>query len=295
MPASASRSRCCCRETAICAVSGRERMRQAEPLGDPGRDRDRVVGAGRDHAVDLLGPREPLDRRLVLDRDDRAPVGVAKAGRGRVAVGGDDGQARPRGRPRARRAAPGRLRGRANGPFRPLSRRGQTTAARSGLGSADSQVRESSAAARARRRAARGRRRSRTCSATAAASHAWRPPRDDAPPTRRRPWASRSRAQAPCDASSYASSIAWTTSEPSTGRLQLGAGREPSRCSGTPPTTSATRTSSRSTGLASSTVYQRHDRLLVGRRQRHARRSSRSRRAPRRRRCRASVATASCS
>ncbi len=70
-------------------------MRQPEPGGDPGRDGDGVVAAGRDDPVDLLGAGEPLDRRLVLDRDDRAPVGVAKARRGGVAVGRDDGEPAP--------------------------------------------------------------------------------------------------------------------------------------------------------------------------------------------------------
>ena len=70
----------------------RDRVREAEALGDAGSDRDRMVRAGSDHAVHLLRPREALDRRLVLDRDDRAAVGVAKPGGRRVAVGRDDGQ-----------------------------------------------------------------------------------------------------------------------------------------------------------------------------------------------------------
>ena len=59
---------------------GRERVRHAEPFRNAGGDRDGVVAAGSNDAVDVLGPREPLDRGLVLDRDDRAPVGIAKAG-----------------------------------------------------------------------------------------------------------------------------------------------------------------------------------------------------------------------
>ena len=77
---------------------GRDGVRQAEPGGDAGGARDGVVGAGGEQAVDLLGPGEPLDRGLVLDRDDRAPVGLAEAGGGRVAVGGDDGEPAPPGR-----------------------------------------------------------------------------------------------------------------------------------------------------------------------------------------------------
>ena len=70
-------------------------MRQREPLRDAGGGRDGMVGAGRDDPVDVLGAREPVDRRLVLDRDDRAAVGVAEARRGGVAVGRHDGQAAP--------------------------------------------------------------------------------------------------------------------------------------------------------------------------------------------------------
>ena len=49
--------------------------------------------AGRNDPIDALGAREPLDRLLVLDRDDRAAVGVAEPGGRRVAVGDDKGQA----------------------------------------------------------------------------------------------------------------------------------------------------------------------------------------------------------
>ena len=68
---------------------GIERVRQAERVGDPGGDGDREVDPGRDHGVDPLGPREPVDPALVLGRDDRAPVGEAEAGRGRIPVDGD--------------------------------------------------------------------------------------------------------------------------------------------------------------------------------------------------------------
>ncbi len=73
-------------------------MRESEPEADPGGDGDRMIGAGRDHAVDLLGAREPFDRLLVLDRDDRAPVGVAEARSRGIAVGRDDRQPAAAGR-----------------------------------------------------------------------------------------------------------------------------------------------------------------------------------------------------
>jgi hypothetical protein len=65
-------------------------VRKLEPLGDARRDRDRPIDSRRDEAVDAFGVREPLDTDLVFCRDDRAPVGEAKARRPRVAVGGDD-------------------------------------------------------------------------------------------------------------------------------------------------------------------------------------------------------------
>jgi hypothetical protein len=67
-----------------------DRVRKSEPFGDPGRDRNRPVDSRRDDPVDPLGRREPVDLRLVLDRDDRAAVGEPKSGGGRVAVDGDD-------------------------------------------------------------------------------------------------------------------------------------------------------------------------------------------------------------
>ena len=51
-----------------------------------GRDADRPVGARRDDPVDVAGPGQPVDRLLVLRRDDRALVREGEAGRLRVAV-----------------------------------------------------------------------------------------------------------------------------------------------------------------------------------------------------------------
>jgi hypothetical protein len=83
-------------------------VRQGQALGDPRRDGDGPVDPRRDQAVDPLGPREPLDARLVLGGDDRAPVGVAKAGRGRLAVERDHVQlACPRRREEAELRRPG--------------------------------------------------------------------------------------------------------------------------------------------------------------------------------------------
>ena len=70
-----------------------DRVRQRLALGDPRGDRDRPVDARRDQAVDPLRGGEAVDLGLVLDRDDRAAVGEAEAGRGRVAVDGHDEQA----------------------------------------------------------------------------------------------------------------------------------------------------------------------------------------------------------
>ena len=64
----------------------RDRVRQPQPFGDPCGDRDRPVDARRDQPVDALGACEPFDPGLVLRRDDRAAVGVAKARSGRIAV-----------------------------------------------------------------------------------------------------------------------------------------------------------------------------------------------------------------
>ena len=68
----------------------RERMRQVVPRRDACGDRDGKVDPGRDDAPDLLRRRQPVDRRLVLDRDDRPPVRMTEPGRRRVTVDGDD-------------------------------------------------------------------------------------------------------------------------------------------------------------------------------------------------------------
>ena len=67
----------------------REGMRQPEAAGDSSCNRDRPVDPGRDQPVDALGAGEALDAGLVLGGDDGAPVGVAEARRGGVAVDGD--------------------------------------------------------------------------------------------------------------------------------------------------------------------------------------------------------------
>ncbi len=67
-----------------------KRVANPEPFGDARRDRDRPVDARRDDAVDPFGLGERRDRRLVLGRDDGAPVCVLEAERLRVAVAGDD-------------------------------------------------------------------------------------------------------------------------------------------------------------------------------------------------------------
>ena len=70
-----------------------ERMRQVVPRRDACGDRDRKVDPGSDDAADLLRRRQPVDRRLVLDRDDRPPVRMTESGRRRVTVDGDDVEA----------------------------------------------------------------------------------------------------------------------------------------------------------------------------------------------------------
>jgi hypothetical protein len=65
-------------------------MRQAEPLGDARGNGDGPVDPWRDDAVDAFCVGQPLEGRLVLGRDERAPVGVPEAERRRIAVGGDD-------------------------------------------------------------------------------------------------------------------------------------------------------------------------------------------------------------
>jgi hypothetical protein len=68
---------------------GVDRVRQHEPFRDPRRDRDRPVDSGRNEAVDPLGGGEPVELRLVLDRDDCAAVCAGEPGRRGIAVGGD--------------------------------------------------------------------------------------------------------------------------------------------------------------------------------------------------------------
>ena len=63
-----------------------QRVREAELGGDARGDRDGPVGSRRDQAVGLERGGEPLDRRLVLGRDEAAAGGELEAGRGRVAV-----------------------------------------------------------------------------------------------------------------------------------------------------------------------------------------------------------------
>jgi hypothetical protein len=72
-----------CRERRRC---GRDWMRQAELRGHARRNGDRPVGARGDHSVGRERRREPLDRRLVLGRDDATAVGERKPGRRGVAV-----------------------------------------------------------------------------------------------------------------------------------------------------------------------------------------------------------------
>ena len=90
---------------ALAQLRGREhggrrvdRVRKHEPLGDPGRDRDGPVDAGGDDSVDVLGDREAVDLGLVLDGDDRPPVGETEAGRRRIAVDRDHEEAAAVGR-----------------------------------------------------------------------------------------------------------------------------------------------------------------------------------------------------
>ena len=65
------------------------RVRQPEPLCNAGGHPDRPVGARRDQPADVLGARQPVDRRLVLRGDDRPLGGKREAGSVGVAVDGD--------------------------------------------------------------------------------------------------------------------------------------------------------------------------------------------------------------
>lgn len=68
-------------------------MRQAEARRDPGGWADSPVDPGRDHSLDTLGLGQPLERRLIVERDDCPPIGVAKARRGGVAIDRDHEEA----------------------------------------------------------------------------------------------------------------------------------------------------------------------------------------------------------
>src|SRR5262249_5362648 len=60
--------------------------------GDRGGERNGPVDARGDDPVDAPRGGEPVDLRLVLDRDDRPTVGEPEPGRSRVTVDGDDEQ-----------------------------------------------------------------------------------------------------------------------------------------------------------------------------------------------------------
>ncbi len=68
-------------------------MRQPRMLRDARCHADRPVGPGRDDAVDPQRAHEPLDRRLVLGREDAAPVGEREPGRTGIAIDHGDPQA----------------------------------------------------------------------------------------------------------------------------------------------------------------------------------------------------------
>ena len=60
---------------------------------DACRDLGGAAAAGGDDRIVAFRAGEPLDRELVLDRDDRAPMRVTEAGCRGVAIGDDQGQA----------------------------------------------------------------------------------------------------------------------------------------------------------------------------------------------------------
>ena len=68
-------------------------MRQPGPLGNPRRDPDRPVRARRDDAVDPERPDEPLDRRLVLGRENAAAIGEPEPGSTGIAIDHGDPEA----------------------------------------------------------------------------------------------------------------------------------------------------------------------------------------------------------
>jgi translation initiation factor 2B subunit (eIF-2B alpha/beta/delta family) len=66
-------------------------VRQPESVCDPRCRRDGVTAT--DYAVDATGLDKPLERRLVVDRHDRPPVGEAEPGRARIRIDRDHEQA----------------------------------------------------------------------------------------------------------------------------------------------------------------------------------------------------------
>ena len=64
----------------------RDRMRQPGVLGDPRGDAHRPVRPRGDDPVDPERAHEPLDRGLVLGREDAPPVGEREPGRARIAI-----------------------------------------------------------------------------------------------------------------------------------------------------------------------------------------------------------------
>ena len=86
-----------------------DRVREPHALCDTRRDPDRPVRTGRDDPVDTAGPREPVDRVLVLGREHRPLGREREAGRARVAVDRDHLQvtARPGGLQQAELGGPG--------------------------------------------------------------------------------------------------------------------------------------------------------------------------------------------
>jgi hypothetical protein len=65
-------------------------MRKVEACGDPGRNGNGPVDSRRDDTLHPLGGRQHPDGRLVLRGYNRSAVDELEAGRGRIAVTGDD-------------------------------------------------------------------------------------------------------------------------------------------------------------------------------------------------------------
>jgi hypothetical protein len=68
-------------------------VREPGALRESCGDADRPVRAGRDDPSDPERADEPLDRRLVLGREDAAAIGEVEAGRRRIAVDHGDPEA----------------------------------------------------------------------------------------------------------------------------------------------------------------------------------------------------------